>query len=199
MNRILALAPLVVVPAVALAAVSAQEKKPEEKGAPAEMQMTPPQPGPHHARIKDFTGAWDAEVESMMGPPGTPPEKSKATETDMTVGGLWNAMDARGEFGGMPFHGHGFGGYDSQKKMHVGSWIDSFGDYITNSEGDCDGTCKVETTNSDMPNPMGPGRIKVKQVHEWKDKDTREFSMFMQGPDGAWMQTMKITYHRRVK
>ncbi|MGH7152027.1 MAG: DUF1579 domain-containing protein [Planctomycetota bacterium] len=195
MNRVLALAPLVVVPAVALAAVSAQEKKAQEKGAPAEMQMTLPQPGPHHARIKDLAGTWDLEVESMMGTP----EKSKGTETNMTVGGLWNVMDAHGDFGGMPFHGHGFAGYDSTKKKHVSSWIDVFGDYITNSEGECDGTCKVETTYADMPNPMGPGRAKLKQVHEWKDQDTREFSMFMQGPDGAWMPSMKITYHRRKK
>ncbi|MGH7150882.1 MAG: DUF1579 family protein [Planctomycetota bacterium] len=64
-------------------------------------------------------------------------------------------------------------------------------------EGDCDGTCKVETTYAEIPNPMGSGMGKVRSVHEWVDPDDRVLQMFMQGEDGKRTPWMKITYRRR--
>ncbi|MCI0587487.1 MAG: DUF1579 domain-containing protein [Planctomycetes bacterium] len=197
MNRQIGLVALLALPAVALAGFSAQDKKAPEKGPPADMQGMMPQPGPHHARIKDFEGTWDCDVQSFMAPEGMP-ATSKAVEVDRPVGGFWNVMDATGSFGGMAFQGHGTSGYDSKKKKHVGTWIDNFGDYIMLSEGDCDGTCKVETTYSESPDMMGgPGMVKVKNVHTWVDKDNRTYEMFMQGEGGKWNPWIKITYKRR--
>jgi hypothetical protein len=49
-----------------------------------------------------------------------------------------------------------------------------------------------------MEGPDGSGAVtKTKHVTEWKDDDTRVFSMFMTAPDGKDYPVMKITYKRR--
>lgn len=176
-----------------------EAKKPQEKGAKPEAAAmpAPAKPGPHHARISKIAGTWDVEVETMM-QPGAPPQKSKGVETNTTAGnGLWTILDYKGEMMGQPFHGHGIAGYDSTKKKHVGVWADSMADFLAVSEGECDGTCRVETLWAEMPDPMTGKPAKYKEIHEWKDEDTRQFSMSTTGPDGKDMVLFRATYRRR--
>ena len=37
----------------------------------------------------------------------------------------------------------------------------------------------------------------MRETTEWKDFDTKVFTMFMTGADGKEVPTMKITYERR--
>jgi hypothetical protein len=162
-----------------------------------EVKMEIPKPGPEHARLAKAVGTWDADVESMMGPPGAPPTKSKGTETvKAQPGGLWVMSDFQGDFGGMPFHGHGISGYDPSKKKYVGAWVDNMGTSLATMEGTFDEKTKTGTSHMEAPDMTGK-IVKHRMVEKWIDDDNRTFEMFMPGPDGKEGAVMKITYKRR--
>ena len=148
-------------------------------------------------RLAKAVGAWDAEIESMMGGPGASAEKSKGSETVKALpGGLWMMSDFQGEFGGMPFHGHGVNGYDPAKQKYVGTWVDSFGTHLSTMEGTVDEKTKTGTFFMEGPDMTGK-MVKYRLVTKWIDDDNRTFEMFGPGPDGKEGEVMKITYKRR--
>jgi hypothetical protein len=160
-------------------------------------QMPPaPKPGPEHEFLKRDVGVWDATVE-MQGPPGTPPAVSKGTETvGMAVGGLWQTTQFKGDLMGQVFEGQGIMGYDPAKKKYVGSWVDSMSSGLSLVEGTYDAAKNVFTGTMEGPGPTGD-IVKMKQVVEWKDADTRVFTMHMPLPDGTEFPGLKISYKRR--
>ncbi|HET6203205.1 MAG TPA: DUF1579 domain-containing protein [Planctomycetota bacterium] len=159
-----------------------------------EVKMEMPKPGPEHMRLAKSVGTWDADVESMM---ESPPSKSKGTETVKALpGGLWVISDFQGDFGGMPFYGHGITGYDTMKGKHVGAWIDNFGTHLAMMEGTFDEKTKTGTFFMEGPDMMGK-MVKHRMVEKWVDDDNRTFEMFMPGPDGKEGMGMRITYKRR--
>lgn len=165
--------------------------------AAASAQMpAPAQPGPEHALLKKDVGTWDATVE-MNGPPGTPAMVSKGTETvTIACGGLWQVSEFKADMAGMPFEGRGTVGYDPAKKKYVGTWVDSMTAGLSLVEATYDPAKKTMT--GWMEGPDGAGKItKMKEVTEWKDDDTRVFTMFTATPDGKEAPTMKISYKRR--
>jgi hypothetical protein len=165
--------------------------------ATASAQMpAPAQPGPEHAFLKKDVGTWDATVE-MNGPPGTPAMVSKGTETiSVGLGGLWQISEFKADMGGAPFEGRGTVGYDPAKKKYVGSWIDSMTAGLSLVEATYDPAKKTMTGWVEGPDPSGKV-TKTKEVTEWKDDDTRIFTMLMTAPDGKEYPLMKITYKRR--
>lgn len=155
----------------------------------------PPTPGPEHKVLAMEAGTWDATVEMFM--PGAPPMTSKGTETNtIGCGGLCLISDFKGEFGGMPFHGHGTSTWDSNKKKYVGTWIDSMSSGLSLSEGTYDAAAKKTTSTMEGPDPTGK-IVKSKAVVEYKDANTRVMSMFTTGPDGKEVPTMKISYTKK--
>jgi len=161
----------------------------------AAQQPQPPTPGPEHKILAMEAGTWDATVEMFM--PGAPPMTSKGTETNtMGCGGLCLISDFKGEFGGMPFHGHGTSTWDPNKKKYVGTWIDSMSSGLSLSEGTYDAAAKKATSTMEGPDPTGK-IVKSKTVVEYKDDNTRVMSMFMTGPDGKEVPTMKISYTKK--
>ena len=183
--------------ALALASPArAQEAKkaPAEKKAAAAPEMPVPKPGPEHEVLKNDVGTWDATVE-MMGP-GAPPTVSKGVETNSMVGGLWLVTDFKSEMMNQPFQGHGVSGYDSGKKKYVGTWVDSMSTGLMLGESTYDP--KAKTMTGVMEGPDMSGKVtKMKAVTEWKDADTRVFTMYGTGPDGKEAPAMRITYKRR--
>jgi len=170
---------------------ASQEKKPAEK-APASADMSAPKPGPEHQMLARDAGVWDANVESWM-EPGKPPAVSKGVETNTMMGGMWLLTEFKGDFMGAPFQGHGVTGYDPVKKKFVGTWVDTMSMAQNLSEGTYDPTTKTLTGYVDGPGPDGkPARMK--QVSEWKDPDTRVFTMY---PPGGNDPMMRITYKRK--
>lgn len=186
--------------AVSLGATAEEAKKPEAKTTQAAMPegMPPlPKPGPEQDLLKRDVGVWDATVEMMMGPPGTAPAASKGVETNTLLGGLWLVTDFKGDMMGMPFQGHGTTGWDPDKKKYVGTWVDTMSTSVSTSEGTYDPAAKSMTSWMEAKDPTG-ATTKMKTVSEWKDKDTRVFTMYAPPPGGgADMQTMRITYKRR--
>jgi hypothetical protein len=155
-----------------------------------------PKPGPEHAILKEDVGTWDATVESV-GPDGKP-TTSKGVETNrMGCGGLCLITDFKGEMGpGMPFEGHGTTVYDPAKKKYVGSWTDSMSQGLQLGESTYDAAKKTATGVMEGPDMTGK-IIKMKSVVQYKDPNTRVFTMYGPGPDGKEAQMMRITYTRK--
>jgi len=153
-------------------------------------------PGPEHALLKEDVGTWDASVEMMI--PGAPPAApSKGVETNLlSCNGLCLVTDFKGEMMGAPFQGHGVSTWDPAKKKYVGNWSDSMAPGIASTEATWDAAHK--TMNGTMVAPDGQGgSAKMRSTVVYTPDGKRVFSMFMPGPDGKEMPTMRITYTRR--
>jgi hypothetical protein len=190
------------------ATLSAQEtKKAEPKKAPAatkaeasaQAAMPMVKPGPEHELLKKDVGTWDATVENLMPPPGAPapPPPSKGVETNKLIGGLWLVTDFKSQMMGQPFQGHGTTGYDTNKKKYVGTWVDSMSTGLMVGESTYDPATKTVTGYMEGTDPAGKP-AKMKMVTEYKDDNTRVFTMYMTGPDGKEAPGMRITYKRRA-
>jgi hypothetical protein len=181
--------------AVCAAPAAAQEKK-DQPPTGAAQAMPLPKPGPEQDLLKKDVGAWDAVVESWMGPgQAAPPSKGVSTST-LGMGGLWLVTDFKSDFMGMPFIGHGVMGYDSTKKKYVGTWVDSMSFGLGLSEGTYDAATK--TLNETMEGPDAGGKMMtMRMATVWKDADTKVWSMYAPGPDGKEFQMMRITYTRK--
>jgi hypothetical protein len=168
------------------------------RGVPAGGQDMPPmpKPGPEHAVLKHDEGVWDATVEMFM--PGAPPMTSKGVETNtIGCGGLCLITDFKGEMmPGASFHGHGTTTYDVTKKKYVGSWTDSMSSGLAIAESTWDPANKTATGWMEGPDMTGK-IMKTKAVTQYKDPNTRVFTMYMPGPDGKEVAGMRITYVRR--
>jgi hypothetical protein len=156
-----------------------------------------PTPGPEHALLKDDVGSWDASVEMMMpGAPAAPPSKGVEVNV-MSCNGLCLVTDFKGEIMGSPFQGHGVTTWDPSKKMYIGSWSDSMAAGLATTESTWDAAKK--TMNATMVAPDGNGgTVKMRSTVEYSP-GKRVFSMYMPGPDGKEMPTMRITYTRQQK
>jgi len=143
------------------------------------------------AFLKQGAGTWDATV--YMGP-----EPSKGTETVRIIGdGMWLVTDFESTFGGAPFTGHGITGFDAQKKVYVGVWVDSMSPTAMHMQGTLDAAGKKMTSTGEAPDPATGKMVKHMMTETYIDADSREFVMSVAGPDGKAMETMKIVYKRR--
>lgn len=156
-----------------------------------------PKPGPEHAVFKEDVGTWDATVESFMSPDGKP-MTSKGTETNIvSCGGLCLVTHFKGEMmPGVAFEGHGTTAYDPAKKKYVGSWTDSMSQGLMIGETAYDPATKTATGWMEGPDTTGKV-VRMKSVVQYKDPNTRVFTMHGPGPDGKDAQMMRITYTRR--
>jgi uncharacterized protein DUF1579 len=159
-------------------------------------EMPPlPKPGPEHEVLKQEVGTWDCVVEMLE--PGKPPVVTKGTETvSLMTGGLWTMTDFKATIMNAPFQGHGQNGFDPGKKKYVTSWVDSMSPGLILGEYSYD--AKTKTMKGSMEGPDATGKtMKMNQTTEWKDADTRVFTLFVPGPDGKDIPNMRITYKRR--
>jgi hypothetical protein len=165
-------------------------------GAAVAQDMPMPKPGPEHKVLEMDAGTWDATVETFI--PGAPqPMVSKGTETNsMGCGGLCLISDFKGTMGSTTFHGHGTTAWDPGKKKYVGSWTDSMSQGISVGETTYDAATKTATGWMEGPGIDGKV-VKSKALVQYKDANTRVFTMYTPGPDGKEVQTMKISYSRK--
>jgi Protein of unknown function (DUF1579) len=163
---------------------------------PAAAQGPPmPKPGPEHEILKQDVGTWDAVVELLEA--GQPASTSKGVETvTLMGGGLWTLTEFKADLMGMPFHGHGQNGFDAAKKKYVSSWVDSMSVGITLGEFTYDAKTKTMKGWLEGPDPTGKP-MRMNETVEWKDPDTRIFTMSIPGPDGKDTPNMRISYKRR--
>ena len=160
-------------------------------------EMPPmPKPGPEHAVLKMDVGTWDAVVE-ITPAPGAPAQKAKGVEVNtLGCGGLCLISDFKADMMGTPFHGHGTTVWDAAKKAYVGSWTDSMSTGLALGQSTYDAAGKKWSGWMEGPDMSGK-IVKSRAAGEWKDANTRVFTMYGPGPDGKEAQMMKITYTRR--
>ena len=187
--------------AAGLHASAPDDSKPSalaEGAAKQDASQTPelPRPTSEHNRMTRAEGVWDASVEISVGPPGTPPQLSKAVETNrLCCGGLWLVTEFKSNSGSAPFEGHGITGYEPEKKKYVSTWIDSDLTSPMVSEGAYDAAGMTLTLRGSM---TSKGKtLQWRSVEAWKNDDTRQFTVFMRGPNGKETPSLNVTYTRR--
>ena len=156
----------------------------------------PPKPQKEHDWLKQFEGEWEL-VNEITTEPGKPPVTCKGTETVRVLGGLWIVGEIKGEFMGTPMTGIMTVGYDTGKKKYVGTWVCSMCDHLSRYEGSVDAAGKVLTLECEGPSPETGKLVKMKDVVEFKDKDTRVMTSSMLGEDGKWTTFMTMTARRK--
>lgn len=159
-----------------------------------------PEPTAEHKILAADAGTWDAVIKTYMGGPDAEPAVSKGTETNTVMtGGLWVVSQFKGDFGGIPFEGHGQFGYDPLKKKYVGTWIDSMSPGLSVLEGDYDAKTKTMTYEGDGIDATSKMKFHQKMVTTTKDDGTRVFTLFMKmGPTAdKEVKFMEITYTKK--
>jgi Protein of unknown function (DUF1579) len=155
-----------------------------------------PKPHQGHEFLKQLEGEWTSECEAVM-EPGKPPSKWTGTESTRSLGGFWAVSEMKGDAMGVPMTGLMTVGYDPAKKKYVGTWVCSMCDTLFHYEGTLDTAGKVLTLNTEGPNPATGKTVKMRDVIEIKDKNTRVLTSEMLGEDGKWTKFMSITATRK--
>jgi len=157
-----------------------------------------PQATAEHLGLEAEVGTWDA-VSKMWFAPGAEPMGGTAVETNKMLGKMWLVSEYKGEMMGAPFVGHGQFGYDPQKKKYIGTWIDTFGPYLSVMEGTVDEKTKTLTMLSKGFDPMTGKECISKMVSTMIDHDHKKFEIFkpVEGKKDQWWKQMEINYTRR--
>lgn len=153
-----------------------------------------PTPQKEHTWLKQLDGDWVTECEAVM-EPGKPPMKCRGTESVKSLGGLWTLSEISGDMMGMPMTGIMTIGYDEAKKKYIGTWVCSMDTHLWKYEGTVNGN--TLTLNTEGPNPMTGKTVKMRDVIEIKDKDTKTLTSTMLGDDGKWTTFMTMTARRK--
>jgi hypothetical protein len=162
----------------------------------------------NHKLLASMDGTWNYTVKMWMnGDPTSKPQESKGVATRksimggrffiMDVKGKMQMPDEKGKMKDMEFTGMGLEGYDNAKQKFVGSWVDSMGTGIMNSEGTYDAASKSFTYTGEYQ--MAPNMtMKIKEVLKVVDKDHIIFEWF-EDRGGKETKTMQIDYVRAGK
>jgi len=162
----------------------------------AQEAPTLPQPVKEHEWLQQFIGEWESETQVFMDPNN--PLKGTGSETVRSLGGFWIVSTGKGEMAGSNMEYVMTLGYDPAKKKYVGVWADSMTSHLWNMEGSVDESGKVLTMESTGPCPMRPGQLsKFRDVTEFKSKDHRTFTSYIQNEDGEWTPTVKGEARRK--
>lgn len=154
-----------------------------------------PAPPKENEWLKQLVGEWETEAE-MIVEPGKPPVKSKGIESIRSLGGFWIVSEMTGDCLGVPVTGVMTVGYDPKTKKYVGTFVCSMCDWLFKYEGTING--KVLTLECDGPSPTDPTKtVKMRDVLEVKDKDTKLLTSSILGEDGKWQVFMTATSKRK--
>ncbi|MGE3181366.1 MAG: DUF1579 domain-containing protein [Phycisphaerae bacterium] len=171
----------------------AEEPKPAAPDAAqqnaTQMMMEMGTPGDHHAHMDQLVGEWDMDCKFWMAGPDAEPMVTTGKMTrEMILGGRYLTEHYSGNFGGMPFEGHGLMAYDNMQKKYIGLWIDSMSTAIFREMGTCDDAGKVFTFYGENPDPETGGKKmkKTKSIITIKDKDNHKMEAYTVTPEGEF-------------
>ena len=172
------------------------DKKPAMDPATAAM-VAAGTPGAAHKTLDAMVGSWETKASFWMAP-GAPPMTSDGTsENRWVMGGRYLEQRFKGSFGGMPFEGLGYTGYDNVKKQYWGTWMDSMSTAIMTTTGTASTDGKTWSFTGSMTDPMTGKDIQVDEKVFVTDADHHTFEMWMPGPDGKSYKSMEIVYSRK--
>jgi hypothetical protein len=156
-----------------------------------------PKPQKEHEWLNQFLGEWEMESECTPGP-GQPPVKGKMQEKIRSIGGFWVMSEGESEMLGLKMSIVMTLGYSPEKKKYIGTWTDSIQPYMWQYEGSVDATGRILTLEADGPSMLKPGTTaKYRDVTEFKSKDERAFSSFIQNEKGEWVKMVSGVAKRK--
>lgn len=168
-----------------------------DRGAPdMAAYMAAGEPGAAHEFLGFFAGTWDTEMKMWM-EPGEPGMTASGRSVVKTIfGGRFIEEHFKSEIMGMPFEGRGFTGFDNNKKLFIGTWMDSMSTGVSTQYGSIspDGTVltMVGTMDEPMTGEMGKA---VMSTIEIVDENTHVMKMY-DVLYGEQTLAMEITYRR---
>lgn len=172
------------------------QPSPEEMQAMMEQWLASVAPTENHKRLEPLVGKWDATVK-MWWDPSSEPEISKgSSEARWIMGGRFVMDEFKSEVNGLPFEGMGMTGFDNNRNLYVGSWIDNMSTHILTTSGSCNPEGNVITLYGQQDEPMiGVYGRTVKHRLTIVDKDKHVFEIFdlHAGDD---FKVLEITYTR---
>jgi hypothetical protein len=140
-----------------------------------EMQM--PQPTPEHAQLLKGVGEWEGTFTVFM--PGAPESTTPCKESVTAIGPFWTTSRFTCDWQGMPFVGSGVMGFDPERKVFVGTWVDAVSTHLIVMQGKMDPAKKALVMTYEAPDMM-TGKLtphRIETVHESADAYTSTFYM----------------------
>jgi hypothetical protein len=193
MSRIALAAALVLTVATALAQEPAKKLDPK---AMMEAMIKHGTPGPEHKKLEPLVGVWTHSGKMWMDPDGPPSEFQGTTERKWILDGRFIIDETKSEFGGMPFHGIGYTGYDNTLKKYNGLWLDNMSTSVMTSSGTVDASGRVFTNYSEGVDCTTGKPCKGRDVTTIISNDEHKSVMYkLEG--GKEIKAMEITYKRK--
>lgn len=152
-----------------------------------------PEPTASHAWLEKFAGTWDTT--SLCGAPGEQTETS-GRMTAKLLGGRWMVAELSGEMpGGGSMAAVLTVGFDPDRELYVGTWVDSMLDYMWRYEGTVDGPALV--LEAEGPNFMtGEGTTVFRDTYTFASPDHIVLTSAVKGDDGTWEPVLRSDMRR---
>lgn len=154
--------------------------------APALAQEMPPPAAPsaNHEWLQQLVGEWRVSCEATMAP-GEEPMKMESKVSVRSIGGLWILAEGTANLGGLQMTTLLTLGHDSRKGVFVGTWVDTFQDYLWTYEGRLDEARKVLTLEAEGPTWNDPAKTsRYRDVIEVMGREHFVLTSWLQGEDG---------------
>ena len=160
---------------------------------PVLAQFTKPQK--EHDWLQQMVGQWETDSEYAV---GGETRKDKGTANIRSIGGLWVQAELDGSLFGQPVKSIYTLGYDPEKQIFVGTWIDSMTTSLSMFEGLVDDSGKILTLETEAPSPFEKDKTTTfRQVIEIKDKNHQTLTAGLLGPEQKWVTVITIEYRRK--
>jgi hypothetical protein len=164
---------------------SATPTKPTTPGTPGTMSpeeermMKAGMVGPQHKALDPLVGTWTAQCTWWMNPESQP-EKSTGTQVSKWIfDGRWIQSDFTGDFGGQPFQGLGYLGFDNTQQKYISTWMDSMCTGMMYSTGTADSSGKTFTFTSPKQICMMTGKpCTMRNVLKIDSPDKHTFTFY---------------------
>jgi hypothetical protein len=194
---------MVALAAVIVAGSAAAEDGAENSDPAAEMAMMQEMmekygsPGPEHAYMEPFVGAWTYTTKAWMMPDTDPMSSTGTCEYAWIHGGRFMSHSIKGNMMGMPFTGTGMMGYDRYKNELFSLWMDSMGTGMMVSRGSVSDDGKTFTLIGHYDDYWtGHDNKWTKTVMTVHGPDSHQLEMYVKGEDGEPWRNFVIDYTR---
>src|SRR5690242_16463127 len=150
---------IALVAALTLVAVNVRAQDPAKKADPKaaaamEAMMKHATPGPEHKKLEPMVGSWTFVGKMYEDPAAPPTEFRGTTERKWIFDGRFLLDETKADFGGMPFQGIGYTGYDNTLKKYNGLWLDNMTTSVMTLWGTFDAAGKVLTSEYESTDPV---------------------------------------------
>lgn len=169
--------------------------QPEQVEDPMALMERLGRPGEGHKQLERLVGTWNATTRFQMGP-DQPPEESAGTETnEWVLDGRWVKTHFKSTFGGEPYEGTGFMGFDNAREKHVLIWVDNMSTSALMHYGTYDEA--AGTITYEGKSMMGPMEFTSRHVQHFINDDEHTLEFFHDYGDGnGFVKVGEIKYTR---